>query len=135
MNAQKRLNPLTEGGEYITPKQEKAIAALLTNPTKQEAAEAAGISPATLRRYLADEDFQREYRQALSGLVDEAATQARQSLAPALRCLRGIVSDEEEAASTKIQASRALLEYGLQIISVADIESKLQELERLQELS
>lgn len=117
----------------MTPKQEKVIAALLTNPTKQDAAAAAGISTATLRRYLSDEDFQREYRQALSGLVDEAAAQARQSLAPALQCLKEIVSDKEEATSAKIQASRALLEYGLQIISVADIESKLQELERLQE--
>lgn len=118
----------------MSPKQEKAIAALLTNPTKHEAATAAGISPATLRRYLADEDFQREYRKALSELVDEAATQARQSLSPALRCLREIVLDAEEATSARIQASRALLEYGMQVISIADIETKLAEYEQLRDM-
>lgn len=117
----------------MTSKQNKAITALLTNPTKQEAATAAGISPATLRRYLADEEFQREYRKALAELVNEAATQARQSLSPALRCLRDIVEDSEESTSARIQASRALLEYGMQLINVADIETKLETLERQQE--
>lgn len=102
----------------MTEKQEKVIAALLTNPTRIEAARAAGISDKTLRRYLADGEFQREYRKALAEVVDEAAAQARQSLAPALRCLRGIVSDEQENSGTRIQASRALLDYGTHLIKI-----------------
>lgn len=102
----------------MTEKREKVIAALLTNPTRIEAARAAGISDKTLRRYLADGDFQREYRKALSEIVDEAAAQARQSLAPALRCLREIVTDEHENSGTRIQASRALLDYGMHLIKI-----------------
>lgn len=102
----------------MTEKQEKVIAALLTNPTRIEAARAAGISDKTLRRYLADGEFQREYRKALAEVVDEADAQARQSLAPALRCLRDIVSDEQENSGTRIQASRALLDYGTHLIKI-----------------
>lgn len=115
----------------MTAKQNRAIQALLTNPTKTEAAKAAGISTATLRRYLADEEFQAEYKKALAELVEEAATQARQSLAPALKCLRSIAEDKQETSTARIQASRALLEYGLQLISVADIETQLEELRQI----
>lgn len=102
----------------MTEKQEKVIAALLKNPTRIEAARAAGISDKTLRRYLADDEFQKEYRKALAEAVDEAAAQARQSLAPALRCLRDIVADEQENSGTRIQASRALLDYGMHLIKI-----------------
>lgn len=114
----------------MTPKQNKAIAALLTQPTKKEAAQAAGISAATLRRYLAEDEFQQEYKKALSELMRDATNQARQSLAPALKCLRDIAEDEKESSTARIQASRALLEYGLQLISVTDIEERIAELER-----
>lgn len=115
----------------MTPRQNKAIQALMTQPTKAEAAKAAGISPATLRRYLADEEFKREYNKALSELVKEAATQARQHLAPALQCLRDIVDDETKPCTARVQASRALIDYGLQLISFADIEEQIEELRRI----
>ena len=50
----------------MTPKKHKALLALLTNPTKERAAEAAGITSKTLRGYLADPEFQAEYKKARS---------------------------------------------------------------------
>ncbi len=114
----------------MTPKQTRAITGLLTQPTKNEAAAAAGISPATLRRYLADEEFQREYKKALAELMQDAAARARQSISPALECLRDICMSEDETSTARIQAARALMEYSLQIISVTDIEARIEELER-----
>lgn len=105
----------------LTQKQQKALAALLTNPTKEAAAKAAGIESKTLRRYLADPEFQSEYQKAVSGMIEDAATQARQSLSPALSCLREIVEDGKETATARIQAARTILEYGLRLTEIADI--------------
>lgn len=110
----------------MTPGKERALQALLTQPTKTAAAEAANISPRTLRTYLADSEFQAAYRAALSGLIDDAATQAKRALSPALSTLQEIVEDSEQPASARIQASRSLLEYGLRLTEINDILRKLE---------
>ena len=107
----------------LTQKQQKALSALLTNPTKEAAAKA-------LRRYLTDPEFQAEYQKAVSGMIEDAATQARQSLNPALSCLREIVEDGGETATARISAARSLLEYGLRLTEIADIMKQLEELEQ-----
>ena len=117
---------MERGQVRLTPKKEKALAALLTQPTKEKAAEAAGIDSRTLRRYLSDPEFQGEYKKAVSRLIEDAALQAKQSLNPALSCLREIVEDEKQGAAARIQAARSLLEYGLRLTEIADI---LRELE------
>lgn len=105
----------------MTPNKEKALAALLTQPTKAAAAEAAGIDARTLRRYLSDPEFQAAYKEAFSGLITDATRQAQQSLAPALGTLREIVEDNEQGAAVRIQAARSLLEYGLRLTEITDI--------------
>ena len=99
----------------MTPKQNRALAALLTAPSKAAAAQAAGISPRTLRDYLADPTFRQEYQKAFVGLVEDATRQAQQALAPALSTLREIVEDKDEDANARISAARAILSHGLKL--------------------
>lgn len=113
----------------MTPKQNKVLAALLTSPSKAAAAQAAGISPRTLRDYLADPTFRTEYQKAFSGLVEDATRQAQQALAPALSTLREIVEDKEEDANARISAARAILSHGVKLIETIDILDRLTELE------
>lgn len=113
----------------MTHKQTQALAALLTQPTKEKAAQAAGIGLTTLKRYLSDPQFQAEYQKAVSEMVADAAAQAKQSLSPALSCLREIVTSEDAADGSKIQAARTLLEYGLRLVETVDILKQLDELE------
>lgn len=113
----------------MTPKKQKALLALLSQPTKEKAAAAAGITSKTLRVYLADPDFQAEYKRAFSGLVEDATRQAQQSLAPALSTLREVVEDSGEDPKFRISAARSLLEYSLKLTEQNDIVAKLQELE------
>lgn len=108
-------------GDLLTPKQAKALAALLTQPTKEKAAAAAGIGLTTLKRYLADPEFQAEYQKAVSEMIEDAAALAKQSLNPALSCLREIVEDGDETATARIQAARSILEYGLRLTEIVDI--------------
>ena len=97
----------------LTPKQNKALQALLTQPNKKAAAEVAGITTRTMTSYLADPNFQREYKKAFGQLVQDATRSAQQSLSPAISALRDIVEDDTEASSARIAAARSLLEYGL----------------------
>ena len=113
----------------LPPKQNKALAALLTAPNKTEAAQAAGISPRTLRDYLADPAFQAEYKRAFAGLVEDATRQAQQSIAPALATLREIVESEDENAQARISAARSILEYSMKLTEQTDILARLEELE------
>ena len=114
----------------MTPKQQKALLALLTNPTKEKAAAAAGITSKTLRGYLADPEFQAEYRKAFAGMVEDATRQAQQAIAPALSTLREVVEDSGEGSQFRISAARSNLEYSLKLTEQNDILAKLKELEK-----
>lgn len=113
----------------MTPKMEKALAALLTHKTKQEAARAAGIDPRTLRRYFEDPEFQKAYRAAFGGLVEDATRRAQQSIAPALQVLRELAEDGEEQGQVRVSAARSLLEYSLRLTEQLDVLGRLKELE------
>lgn len=111
----------------MTPKQQKALQALLTCSTKREAAAAAGIDEKTLRKYLADVEFQAEYKKAFHSLVADATREAQKTLSPAILALRSIVEDEDESAGSRISAARSLLEYGLRLTEFNDILKELDE--------
>ncbi len=113
----------------LTPKQNKALQALLTQPNKKAAAEAAGITPRTMTSYLADPDFQKEYKKAFGQLVQDATRNAQQSLSPAISALRDIVEDDTETSSARIAAARSLLEYGLRLTEFSDILTELETVE------
>lgn len=110
----------------MTPSKEKALAALLTSKTKNEAAAAAGIAPRTLRDYLADPEFQAAYAAAFRNLVTDATREAQATLSPAICVLRAIMEDEEENTGARIAAARTLLEYGLRFTEFSDILAELQ---------
>lgn len=114
----------------MTNKQTRVLAALLTQLTKEKAAAAAVISVSTLKRYLSDSDFQAAYKTALSDLVADASSQARQSMEPALAALRQIVEDRGENAQARISAARSLLEFGLKLTEIADVLQRLDALEK-----
>lgn len=116
--------------ESITQKQQRALIALLTSPTKEAAAKKAGIESKTLRRYLADPDFQEEYRNAFTSMIEDVTRQAQRAIAPALSCLREIVEDESENTQARIQAARSTLEYALRLTEQFDIIERIQSLER-----
>lgn len=117
----------------MTPKKQKALLALLTNPTREKAAKAAGITSKTLRGYLADPEFQAEYKKAFAGLVEDATRKVQQTLEPAVAVLREIMEDSSENGQVRVSAARSVLEYGLKMTEQTDILTRLQELEAAME--
>ncbi len=113
----------------MTEKQQKALAALITYPTREQAAEAAGITSKTLRKYLQDPEFKEAYARESHNIIDEATRQAQSGLAPALETLREIVESDAYSPSVRIQAARTLLEYTLRLTEITDILRALEETE------
>ena len=113
----------------MTPKKQKALVALLTQPTKEKAAAAAGITSKTLRGYLDDPEFQAEYRKAFAELVEDATRKVQQTLDPAVAVLREGMEDSDENGQVRVSAARSVLEYGLKMTEQTDIITRLQELE------
>ena len=114
----------------LTPKEQKVLAALLSEPTQKAASARTGVSERQIRVYLTRPAFQEAYRQALSELVEQASIQARRGYAQALDALREIVTDTGQPPAARISAARSLLEYGLKLTEQADILAKLDELEK-----
>lgn len=113
----------------MTPKQERALAALISCPTARAAAKAAGLSESALRRYKQDPVFQAEYRRRCNELLEAACTKAKSALPPAIDRLRGIIDDDQQQPREQIAAARAVCEYSLRLIEVVDIEQRLRALE------
>lgn len=116
----------------MTPKMQKALLALLENPTKEAAAKAAGITSKTLRKFLDNPEFQAEYRAAFSSMVSDAVRQAQRALSPALTTLEEIMADDEQNGQIRVSAARSLLEFSLKATEQLDILDRLEALEEAQ---
>lgn len=114
----------------MTPRQQRVLVALLTQPTKEKAASVAGVTSKTLRGYLNDPEFQAEYRKAFTELVRDATRKAQQTLDPAIAVLRKIMENEHENGQVRVSAARSVLEYGLKLTEQTDVLARLDELER-----
>lgn len=117
----------------LSPNQQKALAALLTAKSNEEAARQAGISPRTLSRYFSDPEFKTEYQKAFSGLVEGATRRAQKNLEPAVNTLKELMEDREQNGQIRVSAARSLLEYSLKLSERVDILERLDELEEAME--
>lgn len=114
----------------MTAKKKRALAALLSAPTKRAAAALAGVDYSTLRRWLTqDEAFRRAYQDELAALLEGASEQVRHGMLDAITTLRRIVADEEAPESTRVAAARVLVDSGLRLIETVDFEKRLSALE------
>ena len=117
----------------MTPNEERALSALLTSNTKLEAAEKAGITDRTMRRYFENPEFCQRYREAFAGVIEDATRQAQALLMPALSTLQTVMEDEEIPAQARITAAKSIIDYSLKLTEQADILEQLRELERWKE--
>lgn len=118
-----------KGGENIEPKKEKALAALLSSATREEAAAKAGCTKRTIINYLKDPEFLQRYERAHSDLVTVATQQIQRSLAPAISTLQSIAEDENAGLNARVSAAKGLLEYGIRLAELNDIYRRIEELE------
>jgi len=92
----------------LTPKQHKAVEALILHPTRTAAAAAIGISRATMTRWCADDAFRSALRQASWLSVDHTIAQLRTAAGEAVNVLRDALKDPSPAV--RVRAAVALLD-------------------------
>lgn len=112
-------------------KQEEAIAALLTAPTLAKAAEVAGISERTLRRWLDDEQFAKAYRKTKGELVGFATGRLKGAMAKAVEALQDVAEAKDSPPPARVSAARAILELGMYSHESEDLQAKIADLERI----
>lgn len=119
--------------ENLTGKQQKAVLALLAEPTIGEAAQAATISERTLYRWLNEPSFCQAYREARRGAVKLVTGRLQQVAGRAVTTLDEVMRDPIAPAPARVAAAKAVLELAIKAVEVEDLEARLQTLESVLE--
>jgi hypothetical protein len=130
-----RMSKMAGNGKNLTPKQEEAIIALLTNPSVEHAARAARIGPRTLYRWQQEPEFDKAYRKARRDAFGQGTARLQQMSSAAVSTVLKIMLDPKAPASTRLRAADLALTHGAKAIEIEDIEPRVAELERAGEVA
>ena len=114
-----------------TSNKEKVIDALLSTSTISEAANQAGVGETTVYRYLRDETFKNEYRNARRDVVENTVGQLQGATAQAVETLTKNLTCGNPSA--EIRAAQIILETSYKGIEIIDLQMRLEILEAEQE--
>jgi hypothetical protein len=114
-------------GEKLSRRREQAIAALLSQPTLEEAARAVGVGIATLKRWLQRADFRQAYRDARRQLLDDAIRDLQKAAGRAVKTL----TDQLDAGGhVAVRSAVAVLDQSSKGTQVLDLAEEVAELRR-----
>jgi hypothetical protein len=110
-------------------KRDLFVAGLINHGTVAQAAQLAKISSTTGWRYLRDPDVLARLRETVHGSLEQSKVLLQTGLAEAVESLRRLLSSKNEPV--QVAAARALLELGLKVIEIDDIQIRLDRLEQI----
>jgi len=106
---------------------ELALVALLSNPSVKEAAAACNLSERTLFRFLSDDGFKTEYRDARRAIVETAIAAMQNGASEAVARLKDLMYSENPAAA--VRSSQIVYESAVKGVEVLDLAERLEILE------
>ncbi len=115
----------------LTPKQETAIAALLSTSTIKDAAEACGLTTVTLWRWFQLPEFAAAWRAARRQVVENAITQLQTAASEAVETLKRNLTCRNEAV--EVRAASIILEQAVKGVELVDLQERVERLESLLE--
>ena len=116
-------------GEKYSQNKDKAILALLQEPTIEKAAARCGISEVTLWRWQQRNDFQELYQAARLRITDAAIAQIQQASVEAVEVLRDMMKKAYKNPAARVSAAKIILEIAFNATELNRIEDRLTELE------
>jgi transposase-like protein len=114
----------------LTPKQRKAVAALLSTGEVKAAAVEAGVSRETLHRWLKQPAFLAAVRSAEADALDELSRLLVRLGRTSVATLAKAMGDAGTPPATKVRAADAALGRLLQLRELAQLEARVQALEQ-----
>src|ERR1700732_4873384 len=118
----------------LSDKQERAISALLIEPTHKRAAAAAGVGESTLRRWLSEAPFRSAYFDARRNALEQSTARMQQLTSKATTLFESFMDDEKVPHSTRLNAAKFIVEKACAGLELEDQSNQLVELlKRLKE--
>lgn len=117
-------------GEKLSRRRELAVAALLAEPTVALAASKAGVSEASLGRWLQRPEFQSAFRAARRQVVESAVAGLQAACGEAVETLKRNLRAESESA--QIRAAALILEHAVKAVELVDLAERVERLESAQ---
>lgn len=122
--------------ENLTPKQRKAITALVAGRNFDEAAKAGGVSVRTLHRWRATPEFAAELRAADSEQLLTVARVLNGASQDAVTVLLSVMNDKDAKPDLRLRAAGEILKHRASFFELTTLEARLTDLEgRLKELN
>lgn len=109
---------------------QQALVALISSPTIREASKKSGVAERTINEYMrTDPEFRQAYEQYRQDIIRNASERMTNAMTDAVSTLTSIMNDKKTNTATRVTASKAVLEYGLKLWEVADINARLTAIE------
>lgn len=116
----------------LTPKQARGVEALLTLPTVEQAADAAGVNPRTLQRWAQDPGFRAALSSAEGAAIDRAARRLVTLADLAIDALEDVLKHPaQKGATNKRLAAGTILEQIIKLRELRNVEQRLSDLEAI----
>ena len=113
-----------------TTKKSKAIVALLSGKTNSQAAQSAGVTERTIYRWLSEQSFQTELREAERQMIESATRQMSSLQEKAINILEQLLESQDVSPHTRLSTANSILRLSLAYRD-RNIERRLYELEVL----
>ena len=127
------LSTLRHSKTKISTSQQRAILALLVEPSVASAAVKAGVGERTLHRWMRLKHFSEEYRYARREAFCQAIALTQRSSAAAVATLLRIMHDPKATASARVSAASHVLKFARESIELDDLVSRIESLEMISE--
>ena len=114
----------------LKPSQQRAILALLQEPSIAKAARSAGVGVTTLHHWLDDPKFVAAYRRAKRHVFEQAIGLTHRYTALAVNTLAKVMVDPAAPYAPRVTAAAAILRFSRDTIELEDIQERVELLER-----
>ena len=109
--------------------EDKLLQALLTNPTRRAAAQAAGMSERQAYNISQKPEFQARYRSAQDDLLRRTSNNLRRQMDKAVNTIAAVMGSSKSRTQDRLAASKMILEFGLRFVEAVDIVERIAALE------
>ena len=113
----------------LNKNQEKFLIALMEESTVVEACKSAGIGSTTGYKYLNDPMFMKAFQELRRDTLQMATKKLQKSAVKAVEVLEDVMINDENPASSRVQAARAVLDNAYRAYELEETVKRLEELE------